>query len=131
MTHEREITDGCARSAAMVAALIIALLMLPKCGKSQTHFAFNTSTVIMVDTTGEMTIGSASWPVRAHCDTLEIGRYFLYTGVKWTVMDAGNMICIAPGLLAEYKPGPGGKSLMIAPRGAIRKMEFHEKTHRE
>lgn len=131
MIKEREITDGCARSTAMVAALIIALLLLPKCGKTQTHFAFNTSTVIMVDTTGEMTVGSASWPVRAYCDTLEIGRYFLYTGIKWTVMDAGNMICIAPGLLAEYLPGPGGKSLMIAPRGAIRRMEFHEKTHRE
>lgn len=131
MIKQHEISDGCAGSAAMIAALVIVLLLLPKCGKTQTHFQFNTSTVIMVDTTGEMTVGSASWPVRASCDTLEIGRYFLFTGVKWTVLDAGNMICISPGLLAEYKPGPGGKSLMIAPRGAIKSMEFHEKTSRE
>lgn len=39
MTRQHEVTDGCARPAAMIAALIIALLLLPKCGRGQSFTA--------------------------------------------------------------------------------------------
>lgn len=130
MTRQHEVTDGCARPAAMITALIIALLLLPKCGRSQEVFRFNTSTVVMEDTTGQMDTGSASWPVIASGDSLLIGipaRPLLWRNLKWVRMDNGDLYCLTPYFRAHYKPGPGGKSLLVMPGSDIRVIELYEK----
>jgi hypothetical protein len=130
MTYSREVTDGCAKSAAMIAALIIALLLFPKCGKTQTHFYFNTSTVVMVDNTGQMDTGSASWPVVAAGDSLVIGMpgmRLVERGLQWSKMGNGDMHAMKAGFRAHYKPGPGGKSLLISTAGSVRTIEAYEK----
>lgn len=130
MTYSREVTDGCARPAAIITALIIALLLMPRCGRGQIVFHFNTSTVVMEDTTGQMDTGSASWPVIASGDSLIIGipaRPLLWHGIKWVKMDNGDLHCMTPHFRAHYKPGPGGKSLLVMPAGAIRVIELYEK----
>lgn len=96
------------------------------CNAQTEYFRFNTSTVIMQDTAGEMTVGSVSWPVRAWCDSLVCGPLQWY-GVKWQRMDNGALYCITTGFMAKYLPGPGGKSLGVYPAGAIKSMEFHER----
>lgn len=114
------------------ACLIIGLLAFVSCTATvfkccaQTHFEFNTSTIIMVDTTGEMTVGNTSWPVRAWCDSLTAGP-MAWHGIKWEEMDGGHLWCITPVFRAHYAPGPGGKGLLIMPAGAIKTIEFLER----
>lgn len=115
------------------ACLVLALMTVASCTVTvvkccaQTHFDFNTATVIMVDTTGEMTVGNTSWPVRAWRDTLTAGPLMWY-GVKWTETDGGHLWCITPFFRAHYAPGPGGKGLLVMPAGAVKTMEFLERT---
>lgn len=80
----------------------------------------------MVDTTGEMTVGNTSWPVRAWRDTLSAGPLMWY-GVKWSETDGGHLWCITPFFRAHYAPGPGGKGLLVMPAGAVKTMEFLER----
>lgn len=124
---ERPITDGCA---GILAAIIALMLMFPRCGHGQDVFRFNTSAVVMVDTSGQMDAGLASWPVVACGDSLFVGiptRPLKWRGLKWVLTDNGDLHCIKPYFWAHYKPGPGGKSLMIRPMGAIRVIELYER----
>lgn len=128
---EREVSDG--GPSPFISALLVLFLMagaVSTCNAQNVHFHFNTSTIIMQDTAGETTVGSASWPVRAWCDSLRCGPLQWY-GIKWQRMDSGALYFIAPGFMAKYLPGPGGKSLAVYPSGAIKSMEFHEKTQRQ
>lgn len=117
----------------IAAGVLLTLLMLfARCSQclAQGYFRFNTSTVVMVDTTGRMDVGSASWPVIASGDSLLIGipaRPLLWHGIKWVKMDNGDLHCLTPFFRAHYKPGPGGKSLLVMPAGAIRVIELYEK----
>ena len=113
-------------------ALLTVLMLFARCSqcRAQVHFAFNTSTVVMVDTAGQMDVGSASWPVIASGDSLLIGcpaRPLLWHRIAWVKMDDGSLHFLSPYFIAHYSPGPGGKSLMIRKRGRIRSMEFYEK----
>jgi len=115
------------------AMLFLTLLFLfAKCSdcKGQVHFQFNSSTVVMVDTTGRMDVGSASWPVIASGDSLLIGcpsLPLMWHGVKWERMDSGDLYFFSPVLIARYSTGPGGQALYIRPMGAIREMELYER----
>ena len=113
-------------------AMLTLLMLFARCSqcRGQVHFAFNTSTVVMVDTAGQMDVGSASWPVIASGDSLLIGcpaRPLLWHRIAWVKMDDGSLHFLSPYFIAHYSPGPGGKSLMIRKRGRIRSMEFYEK----
>lgn len=116
--------------AATIAAFFIALFLLfPRCGKSQEVFRFNTSTVIMADTSGRMDTGLASWPVLAHGDTLEIAiptKPITWWGIHWIEMDGGDLYYNTATFSAHYSPGPGGKSLIVRPSGAVRVIELYE-----
>ena len=112
--------------------LLTVLMMFARCSqcRGQVHFAFNTSTVVMVDTAGQMDVGSASWPIIASGDSLRIGLPagpMLWWGISWVKMDDGSLHYLPPYFQAHYIPGPGGQSLYIRPMGAIREMEFYEK----
>ena len=113
-------------------ALLTVLMLFARCSqcRGQVHFQFNTSTVVMVDTAGQMDVGSASWPIIASGDSLRIespAKPMLWNKIIWQTTDTGEMYCITPYFQAHYSPGPGGKSLMIRKRGRIRSMEFYEK----
>jgi hypothetical protein len=121
----RRIVTGCIWLCAIIAVFSIAM-----CSATVAHgqevFRFNTITVMMQDTSGETTVGSTSWPIWAHGDTLSAGP-LLWWGLKWEVMDSGAMYCATPFFQAKYSPGPGGKALMVRPAGAIKVMEFYER----
>jgi hypothetical protein len=130
--HEEETTtlpEGCA-SAGIVAFALACALLFPYCGRCQTHFQFNTSTVMMQDSFGRMDVGSASWPVHAHGDTLEIGipaRPIVWYGIRWIATEGGHLYFNTPVFSAHYDPGPGGKSIVIRLDGIIRVMELYER----
>ena len=113
-------------------AFLTLLMLLARCSdcRGQVHFRFNTSTVVMVDTFGQMDVGSASWPVTASGDSLVIGmpgNRLVRHGITWTRTNDGAMHFITSNFYAKYLPGPAGKSLYIRPGGAIKEMEFHER----
>ena len=113
-------------------ALLTVLMFFARCSqcRGQVHFQFNTSTVVMVDTAGQMDVGSASWPVIASGDSLLIGcpaLPLMWHRITWIRMDDGSLHFLSPYFIAHYLPGPGGQSLYIRPMGAIREMEFYEK----
>jgi hypothetical protein len=131
--HEETTTipEGCRATATVAMFAVIFLLLFPHCGRCQEHFRFNTSTVIMQDSAGRMDVGSASWPVWAHGDTLEIGigrEIRLWYGIKWIRTDGGHLYFNGPFFSAHYDPGPGGRSIVIRLDGVIRVMELYEKT---
>lgn len=120
----------------LVIAFIIAILSIGMCASAmgQEVFRFNTSTVVMVDTTGRMDTGFASWPVIASGDTLTIAAPagpLVWWGIKWIPVDNGDLYCIAPNLRARYSPGPGGQSMALWPVGRMRVIELYEKTERQ
>lgn len=109
-----------------IAALFVLLLLAAKCaGQEPDLFHFNTSAIVMVDTTGEMTAGGASWRVRAWADTLQCGPLVWY-GIKWEHTDSG-LFFLSPFFQASYLSGPGGQSLLVKPQGAIKIIELYEK----
>lgn len=121
--------EGCA-SAGIVALALACALLFPYCGRCQQHFKFNTSTVVMQDSTGRMDVGSASWPVHAHGDTLEIGipaKPIVWYGIRWEVTEGGHLYYNTPFFSAHYDPGPGGRSIVIRLDGVIRVMELYER----
>ena len=116
----------------LLAAVLTILMLFARCSdcRGQVVFAFNTSTVVMKDTTGQMDVGLASWPVIATGDSLIIGCPgvpLLWYGIHWVRMDDGSLHYLTPYFQAHYLPGPGGKSLYLRPSGSIREMEFHER----
>lgn len=129
MTHAN---DAPALDRIAAGVLLTLLMLFARCSqcRGQEHFRFNTSTVVMVDTTGQMDVGSASWPVIASSDTLYIGcptLPLLWHSIRWVRMDDGSLHYLTPYFQAHYLPGPGGQSLYVRPMGAIREMEFYER----
>lgn len=129
MTHAN---DAPALDRIAAGVLLTLLMLFARCSqcRAQEHFRFNTSTVVMVDTTGQMDVGSASWPVIASSDTLYIGcptLPLLWHSIRWVRMDDGSLHYLSPYFQAHYLPGPGGQSLYVRPMGAIREIEFYER----
>jgi hypothetical protein len=116
-----------------LAVILFILMIFARCSqcRGQELFRFNTSTVVMVDTAGQMDVGSASWPVIASGDSLLIGcpaRPLLWHRISWVKMDDGSLHFLSPFFQAHYLPGPGGQSLYVRlTGGAIREMEFYER----
>lgn len=109
-----------------ITALAVLLLCLYRCNAQEADlFHFNTSAIVMVDTTGEMSAGGASWRVRAWADTLQCGPLVWY-GIKWEHTDSG-LFFLSPFFQASYLSGPGGQSLLVKPQGSIKIIELYEK----
>lgn len=96
------------------------------CGQTPVHFDFNTTVVVTVDTSGNMEVLHTGLNVRAWADTLQAGP-LKWWGITWAPTDGGDLYFVSPRFRAHYRPGPGGRGLLVCPEGRLRTIEFHEK----